>query len=54
MDKADRPCRECGTVIEWLAVFPGGRCVECHARVHADDTYEDMARDIRAAFGGRK
>jgi len=26
-------CRTCGKNVDVLAVFPGGRCVECHAAI---------------------
>ena len=25
-------CKQCGNVVNILAVFPGGRCIDCHTR----------------------
>jgi hypothetical protein len=47
MDK----CKECGREVEPLAMFPKGRCLECHAKAHENDTPEQMFADIMRGFG---
>jgi len=27
-----KPCKKCGTLVHWLAVFPGGICLDCHEK----------------------
>lgn len=45
---APKPCRQCGTDVDPLDVFPGGICLECYRptgeRLHAEMTGERLAR----------
>lgn len=49
-DRMDK-CKECGREVEPLAMFPKGRCLECHAKAHENDTPEQMFADIMRGFG---
>jgi hypothetical protein len=33
MDTTLVACKDCGKMIDEIAVFPRGRCVECHAAI---------------------
>ena len=46
-------CKRCGAEVHPLEVFPGGVCLECHARAHENDTPAELMRDIVRGFGGR-
>lgn len=45
-------CAECGTAQSWLAAFPGGRCIDCHA-ASAEGRRMWTAAELRQAWGGR-
>lgn len=44
-------CSECGREVHELDLFPKGRCLECHAKAHENDTAEDLYRQIVGTFG---
>lgn len=43
-------CTGCARPVHWLAVFPGGRCIDCHAAVTPPVT---DARELARMWGGR-
>lgn len=47
-------CSECRREVHPLDVFPLGRCLECHAVAHENDTPEEMYRQIVGTFGRQK
>lgn len=44
-------CVECGIDQHWLAMFPKGRCIDCHDRATRNEVV--TAEELRKAFGGR-
>lgn len=53
MDTNTVACKRCGKAIDELAVFPGGICVECHAKAF-DASPQQMERTIMEVFGRGK
>ena len=44
-------CHECNAEIHRLAVFPAGRCIDCHARNEEGRDPLKQWEEMRAAFG---
>jgi hypothetical protein len=51
-EPADVPCASCGAPVHWLAIFPGGICLACHARAVEGESPEETRRKIVDGFGG--
>lgn len=51
MNNETTKCRECDAEIHRLAVFPAGRCIDCHARHEAGRDPVEQWHEMRAAFG---
>jgi hypothetical protein len=46
-------CTECGSEVHWLAVFPGGKCLACHA-ANSEGRQMWTAEQLTAAWGGKR
>lgn len=49
-EAGQRPCTSCGTLIGDLERFPGGVCVECHAKT-PEGRRMPTADEVRGAWG---
>jgi hypothetical protein len=43
-------CKRCSASIHWLDEFPGGICINCHAKAVDAMTPQQLKRQITAAF----
>jgi hypothetical protein len=43
-------CKRCGASIHWLDEFPGGICIDCHAKAVDAMTLQQLEKQIDTAF----
>ena len=41
-EEPDIECTKCGTMVNWLAVFPGDICLDCHAQKTSTLTADEL------------
>ena len=49
-DEAPITCATCATEVHWLAVFPGGICLECHDKKTAHLTPQQLLDQVVSGF----
>ena len=52
-EEPDIECTKCGTMVNWLAVFPGDICLDCHAQKTSTLSADELLDQVMNVFGAK-